>query len=125
MIEDYFHSIENTLRRFIPLAIIEITYDKRSKFVGFIKGELRFFDQSTFYFREFVNVEHDVDRYMYVYHYQNADSLLIFRYDNTPHFPYLPTYPHHKHDGMEDMVIPVEQPDLDRVLTEVQEHLGR
>ncbi len=33
----------------------------------------------------------------YRYHSQRADGELMFRYDNTPHFPELPSYPHHKH----------------------------
>lgn len=33
----------------------------------------------------------------YRYHFQNHKNELIFRYDNTPHFPNLKTFPHHKH----------------------------
>ena len=33
----------------------------------------------------------------YRYHFQDKKGNLIFRYDNTPHFPDLPTFPHHKH----------------------------
>lgn len=33
----------------------------------------------------------------YRYHCQNEANVLIFRYDDTPHFPELPTFPHHKH----------------------------
>ena len=31
------------------------------------------------------------------YHFQDQQNNLIFRYDNTPHFPNLKTFPHHKH----------------------------
>ncbi len=33
----------------------------------------------------------------YRYHFQDRDNNLIFRYDNTPHFPEIETFPHHKH----------------------------
>jgi len=33
----------------------------------------------------------------YRYHFQDKNNELIFRYDNTPHFPGLPGFPHHKH----------------------------
>ncbi len=33
----------------------------------------------------------------YRYHYQDAQNRLVFRYDNTPHFPDLESFPHHKH----------------------------
>ena len=31
------------------------------------------------------------------YHFQDQQNNLIFRYDNTPHFPDLKSFPHHKH----------------------------
>ena len=33
----------------------------------------------------------------YRYHFQDSQNNLIFRYDNTPHFPNLEGFPHHKH----------------------------
>jgi hypothetical protein len=31
--------------------------------------------------------------------YQHSDGTFVFRYDNTPHYSALPTFPHHKHEG--------------------------
>jgi len=36
---------------------------------------------------------------VYSYHWENAEGQLILRWDNTPHFPNLPGFPHHVHDG--------------------------
>jgi hypothetical protein len=33
----------------------------------------------------------------YRYHCQNQQNRLLFRYDDTPHFPSLSSFPHHKH----------------------------
>jgi hypothetical protein len=33
----------------------------------------------------------------YRYHCQDQQNSLIFRYDSTPHFPNLSSFPHHKH----------------------------
>lgn len=33
----------------------------------------------------------------YRYHFQDSMNQLLFRYDDTPHFPELSTFPHHKH----------------------------
>jgi hypothetical protein len=38
---------------------------------------------------------------------------VIFRYDSTPHFPDLPTFPHHKH--LPHTVISADQPDIAHV----------
>ncbi len=54
----------------------------------------------------------------YRYHLQRADSELVFRYDNTPHFPDLPSFPHHKH--LRDAIIASDKPDLLVVLQEAK-----
>ena len=33
----------------------------------------------------------------YRYHFQDNKNKIIFRYDNTPHYPGLKSFPHHKH----------------------------
>ena len=52
----------------------------------------------------------------YRYHCQDADNRLVFRYDSTPHFPDLPTFPHHKH--LPESILATERPEVSRVLTE-------
>ena len=54
----------------------------------------------------------------YRYHFQDAHNNLIFRYDNTPHFPGLETFPHHKH--LPDEVAVVEQPSILKVIEEAR-----
>lgn len=54
----------------------------------------------------------------YRYHCQDSRNRLIFRYDNTPHFPGLPSFPHHKH--LPDTVIPSNKPDISSVVEEAE-----
>ncbi len=54
----------------------------------------------------------------YRYHLQSADSELMFRYDNTPHFPDLPSFPYHKH--LRDAAVASSKPDLLDVLQEAK-----
>jgi len=119
LIEDYFRQIDTLLAGASIVHSSSITYDKRSTYIGFIRGEIYFLG-SCLHFREFVNVEQAPDRYMYVYHYQYLDDAFVFRYNNTPHFPDLPTFPHHKHEGSESNVVPATPPDLQAVLAETQ-----
>ena len=44
----------------------------------------------------------------YRYHFQDSQNNLVFRYDNTPHFPDLESFPHHKH--LSNSVISSEEP---------------
>ncbi|HRJ43663.1 MAG TPA: DUF6516 family protein, partial [Caldilineaceae bacterium] len=59
----------------------------------------------------------EIERIKYVFQYQGEDGTLIFRYDNAPHFPDLPTFPSHKHTP--DGVIAADTPDLTDVLQEI------
>jgi len=120
LIEGYFQQIDALVAASGIVHSWRITYDKRSTFIGFMRGEVYFLDGSCLHLREFVDVEYGINRYRYVYHYQGADGALIFRYDNTPHFAGLPTFPHHKHQDDETHVIAAPAPDLKQVLVEIQ-----
>jgi hypothetical protein len=119
LIEDYFQRIEALITSAGIVRFFNITYDQRSASIGFIRGSIYFLDGSLLYLREFVDVEYGSERYMYASHYQRPDGTLVFRYDNTPHFPHLPTFPHHKHEGSETHVVAAGLVDLEAVLTEI------
>jgi len=120
LIEDYFRQIATLIATAGIIHSSSITYDKRSTSIGFIRGDISFLDGSQLHLREFINVEHGTERYMYAYHYQRPDGTLVFRYDNTPHFPALATFPHHKHEASEANVAAASPPDLQAILTEIQ-----
>jgi hypothetical protein len=69
----------------------------------------------------FVIVDNQITYIDYRYHFQDEQNNLIFRYDSTPHFPNLPSFPHHKH--LFDNVIACEKPYIADVLQEVMEFL--
>ena len=120
LIEDYFRRIESLVAGADIVRFFSITYDKRSASIGFIRGSIYFLDGSLLHLREFVDVEYGSERYMYAYHYQHPDGALVFRYDNTTHFPGLPTFPHHKHEGSEVHVVAAGPVDLEIVLAEIR-----
>ena len=69
----------------------------------------------------FVVVDNQIKYIDYRYHFQDEQNSLIFRYDSTPHFPNLSSFPHHKH--LFDNVIACEKPHIADVLQEVMEFL--
>lgn len=121
-IEDYLRSINDIIGNAKAVQSSQMIFEKRTRHVGFVKGELRMIDGSELHFREFVDVESGVERYLYAYHFQR-DVTVIFRYDNTEHHRNLalPTFPHHKHDGSEDKVVSSPAPTLSDVLAEVEQ----
>ena len=61
-----------------------------------VKGVLYFRDGSRLEFAETVTIErYRLVKLFYVYQYIAAGEA-VFRYDNAPHHPDLPTFPHHK-----------------------------
>lgn len=122
MIEDYFHEIAAIIKAEVSIEGASMTYDKRTPHIGFLRGILYFADGSTLHIREYVSARNDIGRYMYmyVYQYQDRDGVLVFRYDNSPHFPHLSGFPHHKHDGSESNVIDATPPHLAVVLDEIR-----
>jgi hypothetical protein len=122
-IEAYFRQIRKAIDACPVIQAFNLTYDKRSTYEGFVRGEVYFVDGSVLHVREFVDVEVTSDRLTYVYHYMDSTQQLVFRYDNTGHHRQLDlsTYPHHKHDGREDKVTTSPAPDLSAVLNEIEE----
>lgn len=88
--------------------------------IGFVRGIVTFADESQLHIRELMETQPTLVQIAYAYHYQEADSTLVFRYDNAPHFPHLPTHPHHKHEGSADRVIGVQAPTIFQVLDEIE-----
>jgi hypothetical protein len=121
-IETYFQQVRETIDACPVVQSSNVTYDKRSSFTGFIRGEIYLIDDSVFHLREFLDVETDVERLTYAYQYMDAAQELIFRYDNSGHHKRLnlPTWPHHKHDGSTGAVVAASAPDLAAILQEIE-----
>jgi hypothetical protein len=97
----------------------DIHSEKRTSTEGFLRGDVLFKDGSRLHFRELMTTDPSVRLISYAYHYTGADGNLIFRYDDSDHYPHLPTAPHHKHIG-KNGVIAVSAPNLESVLKEIE-----
>lgn len=62
-----------------------------------------------------VESEH-IQHLCYRYHFQDKQNNLVFRYDNTPHFPDLESFPNDKH--LRDKVVPAEKPSIPKIIQE-------
>ena len=65
----------------------------------------------------------EINHLNYRYHFQDKRNKLIFRYDNTPHFPNFDSFPHHKHLLKE--VISSKHSDLIEVIKEAKDKLKK
>jgi hypothetical protein len=119
VIDDYFRAIDALLAESPIVREYAVYFDKRSLSRGYMRGDVTFQDDSRLHIREFVSIGTEVERMVYAYHYQRPDATLVFRYDNTPHYPDLPHAPHHRHD-QSGAVIGIQPPDLKSVLQEIE-----
>lgn len=60
----------------------------------------------------------------YRFHVRLTEGTCLFRYDNSPHHREISTFPHHKHVGPLEHVVPAEQPSIHRVVAELGHYLG-
>jgi hypothetical protein len=82
-----------------------------------LRIRIRFTQGHLFELNEAVITENEnVNHLGYRYHFQDDENKVLFRYDNTPHFPELETFPNHKH--LEEKVISSEKPSSRDVILE-------
>jgi len=125
-LEGYLARVEEKLKELEPLiSSSQISIERRSPNRLVLKGTIIFIDGSSLHFLEYVLEEDNrLLRVSYRFHYTKQDNSLVFRYDNAPHHPELPTFPHHKHMSGNKVVSSSEK-NLADVLDEIREIISR
>ena len=120
MVNRYLHRLYDTITSRGYIEVEQLIFNNQSDRRGTIRGRLKFHDGSLLDFGEVLILQsRHIVKLRYAYHYQNASGEVIFRYDNAPHYPNLPTHPHHKHVG--STVEPAQVTDLSEVLREIEQ----
>ncbi len=117
-VEDYFNGVRQLIDH-APEAAIE-RYEEQilSESRGVLRIRLRFPDKALLEISEAIVIVAGEPQWIaYRYHYQGPLAEVVFRYDNAPHHPEIPTHPGHKHSG--DQVLGSPHPSIDQVLLEV------
>ncbi len=125
-LEKYVTRVEEKLRELEPLiSSSQICIERRSLNRIVLRGIIVFIDGSSLHFLEYVLEEDNrLLRVSYRFHYIKQDGSLVFRYDNAPHHPELPTFPHHKHlPG--NKTVPSGEKSLIDVLDEIGEIISK
>jgi hypothetical protein len=118
LLEDYLKEIELALLALEPVYIERYTEEILTFNRVNLRLRIRWHSGYLLEINEAVIIENNTLTFLdYRYHCQDQQNLLIFRYDNTPHFPDLSSFPHHKH--LSGDVIACKKPELIQVLEEV------
>ena len=105
-----------------PLVVQFLVIRERSTLVdGHIRAWLELSDSSQLEFSEYMqrSSEGEIAVITYSYHWSNADNELIKRWDNAPHYPNLPGFPDHIHDGETGEVTSGQPMSIAAVLAEI------
>jgi hypothetical protein len=85
-----------------PLVIqFHVIRERSTLMDGYLRARLTLADGSQLEFSEYMQRSSagEIMVITYSYHWAHANNQLIMRWDNTPHFPGLPGFPDHIHDG--------------------------
>jgi len=119
LLNTYQNNIISLIEKYVDDGYIlsfNFSVDARSNYIGFIQGNLEFFQGSRLFFKEYVDLQDPAKKLSYSFHYQDQNNHLIFRYDNARHKPDL-GYLDHKH--IRDKIMPSDIPEIEKVILEI------
>ena len=118
---EYLDAIKERLTTDSLVAGFSIVRERTTLVDGYLRARLTLSDGSFLEFSEYVQRSPDdqINVVTYSYHWGDADENLIRRWDNTPHMPDLPGFPHHIHDGTAGSVVPGKPVNIFSILDEI------
>ncbi len=124
-IAKYLDSIKERLLTDPVVSSFHVIRERSTLADGHLRARLTLTDNSWLEFSEYVQRSSDgqINVVTYSYHWANAHGDLIRRWDNTPHFPNLPDFPHHIHDERTQSVKPGQPVSVFAVLDEISRFL--
>ena len=113
--------VEAMKERFVTDPLVthfQVIRERSTLMDGYLRARLALADGSQLEFSEYMQRSSDgaIAVITYSYHWADANHELIARWDNTPHFPDLPGFPDHMHDGATGQVTPSQPMSIFTVL---------
>lgn len=117
LLSEYLGNVEATIRKLEGAYIEHYEEDILANNRVNLRIRLRFPSGYLLELNEAAIVETGRIRHLgYRYHLQDGQNNLVFRYDNTPHFPEVKSFPHHKH--LPDKVVSTKEPSIFQIIEE-------
>jgi hypothetical protein len=98
ILSQYFEDIDDSIRKLENANVERYEEEVLTSSRANLRIRVRFLSGHLLEVNEAIVIVKDQLKHLgYRYHFQDQENNLIFRYDNTPHFPELKSFPHHKH----------------------------
>lgn len=114
---EYLESLDEFLASNPLVSSYRITRHQASNVDAYMRVIITISDDSRLEVMEYVRIKGEnesvIDRYSY--HWMDITNSIIARWDNAEHYPNLPGFPHHFHDGDEKKILPSEPMSLFKV----------
>ncbi|MBI1295702.1 hypothetical protein GC175_12180 [bacterium] len=94
---EYYQSVLSAIHESPYVVATDLQFREIDSNECYIRGRLTIVNSIELHIAEYVITEPSVQRTKYRYHLQKTDGQLICRWDNVPHHPQVPTFPHHQH----------------------------
>ena len=117
VLSQYFEDIDDSIRKLENANVERYEEEVLTSSRANLRIRVRFLSGHLLEVNEAIVIVKDQLKHLgYRYHFQDQENNLIFRYDNTPHFPELKSFPHHKH-----LINKVEDSDAPLILNVITE----
>ena len=119
ILSQYFEDIDDSIRKLESANVERYEEEVLTSSRANLRIRVRFLSGHLLEVNEAIVLVKDQLKHLgYRYHFQDQENNLIFRYDNTPHFPDLKSFPHHKH--LKNKVEDSDEPLILNVITEAK-----
>ena len=118
---EYLDAVKTRLFTEPVVVQVEIRRERSTLTDAHLRARIGLVDGGSLEFSEYVQrlPNDEIVVVTYSYHWTDPEGTIIRRWDNTPHFPGLPGFPHHVHEGQEDVVLPGKSIDIFAVLDSI------
>ncbi len=119
-VSEYFESVKANLLTNPLVESFQIVRERIAANDGHIRVRMTLINGNLTEFSEYVQLQAgEIQVITYSYHCTDTFGKLIVRWDNTPHFPDLDNFPHHKHIGCPEAVESAYPMNIFKVLDEI------
>lgn len=125
--QQYLDALKQRILSEPRIITFQVLRERSTVLDGYLRGLIHWADDSKLEFTEYVCLQEDgeIQTVTYSYHWSDSENCCIKRWDNTPHHPELPGFPHHVHAGAEEMASSGGPVNLLDVLDEIIQSLSR